>query len=113
LALTKEKKLYEFLIRFNPETNEVMGAHVQYANVIKDGGTVEAVKPGPAEKIAILDGDFVGLPLADILGQAIIDQQNANDTLTIEKSDLTVERDNLAAKVHHLQIQIKKFSNKK
>lgn len=59
------KRPYEFLIRWNPITGEVQGAHVGFANVfIEDGkaelGQIDAVVP-----VAI--GSQQGFPLKDVL----------------------------------------------
>lgn len=59
------KRPYEFLIRWNPLTGEVQGAHVGFANVfIEDGkaelGQIDAVIP-----VAI--GSQQGFPLKDVL----------------------------------------------
>ena len=97
MAITKEKELYEVLIRFGG--GEVKGGHVIYSSKIKEDGSLIAETLDKAEKISVLDGDTTGYDLVTkIIPEINIDQLKTIDTLTTENTTLKTENDVLKGK---------------
>lgn len=74
--MRQEKKLYEFLIRFNEKTGLVKGSHIIYVeNIINNENELIHTKLTPAEKVSVLKGDTTGHNLYEIINEITISLQ--------------------------------------
>jgi hypothetical protein len=63
-----ERKPYELLVRWDAEGN-LIGAHVQWSNVVKNDDGSKRVYPITVEPVA-LTAEGNGVPIADVLNEA-------------------------------------------
>lgn len=96
MALTKTKTPYEVLIRWNPESGEMVGAHVVWVTRIFENGDRISEIVEPAQAVAVAGA--AGFPLADILEQVHVDALARIDTVEGEKTDMKAAADAEAAR---------------
>jgi hypothetical protein len=116
MAITEQRKPYEFLARWDELTGQFKGAHIQfYDSLLRDGVRIS----GQASK-AYGVGDGMAFPLADILNQMQVDALAeldvraatiaARDATITERDEsiktLTAERDAAQARVSELEAQL-------
>lgn len=116
MAITEQRKPYEFLVRWDEMTGQLRGAHVQfYDAILRDGARISG-QPSKAYGV----GEGQAFPLADIVDQmhidalaeldvraATIDQQAAAIAARDASiTTLTSERDAAHARIAELEAQL-------
>lgn len=88
------KKPYEFLIRWDPLTGEVKGAHVGFANVFVEDGVAQLGQIDPVVPVAV--GTQQGFPLAAILKEINVSALAKVDQL---KDEIKATQDDANARI--------------
>jgi hypothetical protein len=109
MAITEQRKPYEFLVRWDELTGSLKGAHIQfYDALLRDGARISG-QPSRAYGV----GEGMAFPLADILTQVQIDALAELDVraATISTRDATIatltsERDAAQARIAELEAQV-------
>ena len=105
--LSTQKIPYEFLVRCDEDG--IKGAHVQWLYVTKDGDKVVATQISQAEKVAILDSEDFGVPLADVLSPILLEQQKAIDLHDEKIVEKDAEIEQLKAKLAEIEAELKQL----
>jgi len=85
---TEIRTPYEFLVRWNPDSN-ISGAHIGFLDTVLKDGEILTQKQNNVESVAI--GIQEGFPLVDILDQVLIDALILIETLKSENSILKAD----------------------
>lgn len=109
MAITEQRKPYEFLVRWDELTGSLKGAHIQfYDALLRDGARISG-QPSKAYGV----GEGAAFPLTEILTQVQIDALAELDVraATIATRDatittLTAERDAAQARIAELEAQL-------
>jgi hypothetical protein len=116
MTLTEQRKPYEFLARWDEQTGQFKGAHIQYFDAVLRDGVIVSGSPSKAYGV----GAGMAFPLADIMSQvttdalALTEAQAAtitakNEALTAANTDkqaAEAARDAALARVAELEAQL-------
>lgn len=69
-----QRKPYELLVRWDADGN-LLGAYVQWSNVVTNGDGSKQVYPTTIEPVA-LTGEGKGFPIADVLNDVRLNRAN-------------------------------------
>ena len=115
MALTEDRKPYEFLVRWD-ENGNLKGAHIAFLDLIlKDGVIINRI-PSTPECVAVGVGQE-GFPLANILQELQISALHQVDSLRDQVSQLLTTGQNnlqtiesLTQQIYMLQTEIRELS---
>ena len=106
MSIIEQRKPYEFLARWDHQTGQFKGSHIQYFDAVLRDGVQIAGAPSRAYGV----GEGMAFPLEDIVSQMTTDALAAVDAqaATIAERDATIatltgERDAARAQVAELQ----------
>ncbi|MBL4833665.1 MAG: hypothetical protein JKY26_06775 [Pseudomonas sp.] len=87
MAITEERKPYEFLARWDRETGLLAGSHIVFSDAVLRDGVLISETLAPAQPV----GD-AGFPLQQLLDQVTTDALTAVSALQVEKAALQSEK---------------------